>query len=403
MPSGQLSEMGSHIVNAIDALYPPDLRPIALHEPTIGEIEERYVLDCLRSGFVSSVGKYVSEFEERLAAVCGVPRAVACVNGTAALHVCLRAMNVQPGEEVLIPAITFAATVNACLTHGAVPHIVDSDADTLGVDLARLADYLGDVAEKREGCLVNRRTGRRVAALVNVHVFGHCGDPAAFEAFARANGLALIEDAAESIGTSFEGRPAGSWGDISATSFNGNKTVTTGGGGAVLCRDPALADRVRHLTTTAKVPHRWGFDHDEPAYNYRMPNLNAALGCAQLDRLDGFLERKRRLQADYLNRLGNTKGLSVVTEPRGCRSNFWLCALRLENDASRDRDLILDALNDRGVMVRPLWQPMHRLSFLAAVPRMPDLASAEKLAATIINVPSSPFLAGKLAPRRSAA
>lgn len=403
MEPAQLSAKSSNIVEAIDRLFAERLRPVSLHEPTLGDIEERYVLDCLRSGFVSSVGAYVTQFEERLAKVCGVPRAVACVNGTAALHVCLRVMNVQPGDEVLVPAITFAATVNACLLHGAVPHIIESNPETLGVDLPKLKAYLEKIGRRENGKLINKSTGRPITALINVHVFGHSGNPEEFAKFAREHGLALIEDAAESLGTTFGGRPAGSWGDIAATSFNGNKTVTTGGGGAVLCRTEELADRVKHLATTAKKPHRWAFDHDEAGYNYRMPNLNAALGCAQLDRLPTFLEQKRRLQAQYEVLLGNIDGLSMIDAPEGCDSNFWLCGFRLSEETAVDRDAILNTLNDRGVMIRPLWRPMHQLPYLADTPRMPDLSASEALSASVINLPSSPFLADELVAKRNAA
>ncbi|MBM7700746.1 perosamine synthetase [Kurthia huakuii] len=362
---------------------------VPLHEPTFNEKELEYVTDCVKTGWVSSVGAYVTRFEEDLAKMVGVKRAVAVVNGTAALHIALKVVGVQPNEEVLMPALTFIATANAISYAGAVPHFVDVSESTLGLDPLKLDSYLAKIAVKQNGVLINKETGRVIRAVVPMHTFGHPVELDELITVCEKYNLTLVEDAAESLGSYYKGKHTGSFGKVNAMSFNGNKIATTGGGGAILTDDEALADYAKHLTTTAKVPHKWEYVHDEIGYNYRMPNINAALGCAQLEKVNEFVESKRQLTTFYKKLVQELPGVHLFEEPRDTKSNYWLQTLLL--DASIERDEVLAYLNDNGVMSRPIWQPMHYLEMYKDCPRG-DLAVVENLNKRIVNVPSTPKL-----------
>lgn len=366
--------------------------PVALHEPHFGGNEWRYLKECLDSTFVSSVGPFVDRFEVELAAFTGARHAVAVANGTAALHIALLLAGARAGDEILVPALTFVATTNAIAYCGSVPHFVDSEERTLGVDPHALREYLTSISERRDGLCVNRRTGRVIRALVPMHVFGHPADIDGLVAVARDFGVTLVEDAAESLGSLYRGTHTGTFGAIGTLSFNGNKTITTGGGGALITNDAQLARHAKHLTTTAKVPHRWEYRHDEIGYNYRMPNLNAALGCAQLEQLPGLLAAKRRLHQRYVAAFAGVQGVRLMSEPAGCSSNYWLQTLVLDASQAGERDAVLAATNDAGLMTRPVWVLNHRLAAFRDSPRMP-LTVAESLERRIINVPSSAQLA----------
>lgn len=363
-----------------------------LHEPWFGGNEWNYLRECLDTRFVSSVGSFVDRFEADLAAFTGAAHAVAVVNGTAALQVALRLVGVSAGEEVLSPALTFAATSAAIAYCGATPHFLDSDERTLGLDPAAAREYLTRVTEMRGGVCVNRDTGRAIRAIVPMHCFGHPVDLDGLLALAHDFRLEIVEDAAESLGSYYHGRHTGTAGRLGTLSFNGNKTITTGGGGAILTNDRELARRAKHLTTTAKVAHRWEYRHDELGYNYRMPNLNAALGCAQLEQLPGLLAAKRRLHERYLAEFEGVSGARILREPARCASNFWLQALVLDSEHEQERDELLAATNDAGVMTRPVWALNHRLPAFEGAPRMP-LRVAESLERRVINLPSSAQLA----------
>jgi perosamine synthetase len=350
------------------------------------------VAGCIESGWVSSVGPQVEAFEAAVAEACGTRYAVATVNGTSALQIALIVAGVAPGDEVLVPALSFVATANAVCHAGAVPHFLDSSAETLGLCPAALSAHLTRVAEQTETGLINRRTGRRLAAIVPMHVFGHPVDMAALTATAEAFGLPIVEDTAEALGSLYHGRPCGSLGRIGALSFNGNKILTTGGGGAIVTSDETLARRARHLVTTAKRPHRWAFDHDEVGYNYRLPNLNAALGVAQMEALPDRLARKRRLAGQYAHAFADCSAATVFAEPAHGRSNHWLNALVLADGAAVHRDAILDGLNAAGLMARPVWTLLNRLPMFHDCPSAP-LPVAADLERRIVNVPSSANLA----------
>ena len=380
------SDLSQEIVQAIRSVV--GTGPVALHEPRFGGNEWTYLKECLDSTYVSSVGKFVDRFENELAAFTGARRAVAVVNGTAALHIALLLVGVEPGDEVLLPALTFIATANSVAYCHAIPHFVDSEETSLGMDARALREYLARTAEIRGGVCVNKTTGRVIRAMVPMHTFGHPSDIEALLAVARDFHLQLIEDAAESIGSTVGGHHTGTFGVIGTLSFNGNKTITTGGGGAVLTNDVEIGKRAKHLTTTAKVPHRWKFIHDAVGYNYRMPNLNAALGCAQLEQLPGMLADKRRLFEHYQRAFAGVDGVRLVGEPAGRHSNFWLQTLVLDERLAGQRDAVLTATNDAGVMTRPVWELMHTMPFYRDAPAAP-LPVAESLARRVINIPSN--------------
>jgi aminotransferase in exopolysaccharide biosynthesis len=379
----------AQIVDAVRTVVGPG--PVALHEPRFAGNEWAYVKECLDSTFVSSVGRFVDRFEADLAAFTGAKHAVAMVNGTAALHIALRLAGVQPNDEVLIPALTFVATANAVSYCDAMPHLADSAESDLGLDPRALRDYLRANTDIRDKQCVNRATGRVIRCVVPMHAFGHPVDIDGILSVARDFHLSVVEDAAESLGSTVHGRHTGTFGLLGTLSFNGNKTVTTGGGGAILTNDSALAKRAKHLTTTAKVAHRWEYRHDEIGYNYRMPNINAALGCAQLEQLPGFLRAKRRLFERYAAAFSDLRAVRLVAEPKGCRSNYWLQTLLLNSSSASQRDSILAATNEAGFMTRPTWTLMHRLPPYRECPRMP-LPVAESLEARLINLPSSAHL-----------
>lgn len=366
--------------------------PAPLHAPSFAGQEWAYVKACLDSTFVSSVGAYVDRFEDDLARFTGAKHAIAVVNGTAALHVALLLAGVTRGDEVLLPALTFVATANAVHYCGATPHFVDSQKETLGLDPVALRDWLKYCSEQRHGVCVNKQTGRPIRALLPMHTFGHPCDMAGLLDVAGEFGLALVEDAAESLGSTYQGQQTGTLGMIGILSFNGNKTITTGGGGALLTNDTALACRAKHVTTTAKQPHRWAFEHDEIGFNYRMPNINAALGCAQLEQLPGFLASKRRLYAKYRGVFAGIPEVDLVAEPVGCESNYWLQAILLGDPVAGQRDEVLAATNAAGLMTRPVWNLLHRLAPYRDCPRA-SLPVAEYLEQRLINIPSSAGLA----------
>ncbi len=379
------------VLTALRQVVPERVGPVALHEPEFGGNEWTYVKQCLDEGMVSSIGGYVDRFEKALVDYTGVGHAIAVVNGTAALHMCLRLVDVQPGDEVLVPALTFVATANAVRYCGAEPHFIDSSETTLGVDPHRLAAYLLEIADIRgDGC-VNRHSGRRIRAVVAMHTFGHPVELDALADVCQRFRLELVEDAAQSLGSFYKGRHTGNGGRVSALSFNGNKIVTTGGGGAIITSDAKLAARAKHLTTTAKVPHRWAMAHDDVGFNYRLPNINAALGCAQLEQLSSFVARKRVLAERYRVAFAGVDGVRFFTEPAHTQSNYWLNALMVEQGGIARRDELLTLTHGQGLGTRPVWTLLHRLPMYRECPRM-ELPVAERLEACVINLPSSAAL-----------
>lgn len=379
------------IIKTLQSVLPQEQKSIALHEPLFKGNEWDYVKKCLDSGWVSSVGKHVSLFEKQLAEYTGIKHVIAVVSGTAALHICLQLAGVRAGDEVLVPALTFVATANAVSYCGAVPHFADSEEKTLGLDPLKLCDYLKDITELRtEGCF-NKKSGRRIKAVVPMHTFGHPVDMDPLLDVCQKFGLVLVEDAAESVGSLYKGKHTGSWGRLSVLSFNGNKIITTGGGGAILTNESSLAVLAQHLTTQAKLPHLWSFNHDMVGYNYRMPNINAALGCAQLEKLPEFIRQKRALALAYQEAFAGIEGVRIFKEADFARSNYWLNVLLLDEEYSCERDRLLELTNKQGIMTRPSWTLMHKLNMYKDCPRM-NLSCAEDLERRLINIPSSAVL-----------
>lgn len=376
------------IARALREVLPAGRDIISLHEPSFNGNEWIYVKECLDSGWVSSVGKFVDRFEEGLVEYTGAKHAIAVVNGTAALHVCLLLAGVVRDDEVLIPSLTFIATANAVSYCGAIPHFIDSEERTLGFDPVALVARLSEIAELRPGGCYNRQTGRRIKALVPMHTFGHPVDLDPLLETCSEFRIELIEDAAESLGSFYKGRHTGTFGRLSALSFNGNKTITTGGGGAILTNDEELGKLAKHITTTAKVPHRWELNHDMTGYNYRMPNINAALGCAQLEQLPKFLAAKRTLAERYQKAFSGIDGIRFFSEPEFAHSNYWLNTLLLDEECAGYLDALLTVTNDMGIMTRPAWTLMHKLPMCADCPKM-ELPVVESLERRLINIPSS--------------
>jgi perosamine synthetase len=362
-----------------------------LHEPHFGGREWDYVKECLDTGWISSVGSRVGHFEEMLSHLVDGRPVVACVNGTAALRVALELAGVGRDDEVLMPALTFVATANSVSHLGAVAHFIDSSEATLGVDPTKLAVHLDAIAERRDGRIVNRKTGRRLAAIVPMHCFGHPVDMDPLLEVAARWQIPVVEDATESLGSRYKGRTCGALAPLAALSFNGNKIVTTGGGGAIVAADAAVARRAKHLTTTAKLPHRWSFVHDAVGYNDRMPNINAAVGVAQLEQLPHFLAAKRALQKHYEAAFGDFSGARMFRPQPWAESNVWLAALLLDRPDATVRDAFLEASNAAGLMTRPAWTPMHRLAMYRDNPKA-SLSTAEALEARIVCLPSSAAL-----------
>lgn len=364
---------------------------VSLHEPMFNGNELAYVTECIHTGWVSSVGSFVDRFERDLAAYTGASHAVVISNGTSALQIALHLSGVRQDDEVLVPALSFVATANAVRHNGAWPHFVDIEASTLGLAPSTLDTYLTEIGERREDGLYNQRTGRRISAVVPMHTFGHPVDMSLLAKVATRHNIPIVEDAAESLGSFIDGNHTGNVGKCATLSFNGNKIVTSGGGGAIITNDQELARRAKHLTTTAKLPHPWAFFHDEVAYNFRLPNLNAALGCAQLERIDTFVEAKRELASRYANAFADLEGATLFLERPGTRVNYWLQTLILSEAQAELRDEVLKATNAVGLMTRPVWELLNTLPMYRDCPSAP-LPISQDLARRIINIPSSPQL-----------
>jgi aminotransferase in exopolysaccharide biosynthesis len=392
--------MYTDLINFIRDLYGTE-DFIPLHAPTFTQRDKDYVMDAIDSTFVSSVGEYVNRFEQDLAAFTGAARAVATVNGTCALQTALKLVGVESTDEVITQPLTFVATANAIAHLGAAPVFVDVDKDTMGLSPDALETWLKENTEVKAKVEVktknsqpqpqpqpvfNKHTGRRIAAILPMHTFGHPCRIQEIVAIAKAWSIPVVEDAAEAIGSWSKQIHCGLFGDLGILSFNGNKTITCGGGGAILTRDNTLADRAKHLTTTAKVPHPWEFDHDEIGYNYRLPNLNAALACAQLERLPHILKQKREIARAYQAFFASRNWGQFMVEPNDTQSNYWLCTIALADRAARDA--LLEATNTAGVMTRPAWNLMPDLAMYAACISGP-LDNARWLQDRIVNLPSS--------------
>jgi len=372
--------------------------PAALHEPDLSEYEVELAVDCIRSSFISTVSPYVNRFEATLAATLGSPNVLATNSGTSALQLALLVLGVRPGDEVLCTALSFAASANAIAYCGATPHFVDVEDETFGMCPDALKASLASMHVSQDGTLTNPTTGATVRAVLVVHIFGQPCQIDALQALAGSYGLLLIEDAAEALGSQVDGRSAGTIGAIGCLSFNGNKIATTGAGGALVTNNSSFAEQARHLASLAKAPHLWHYRHTEVGFNYRMPGLNAAVGCAQLERLDAFLAQKRALHLAYSESFQDCEYGKLHGEASGTSSNFWLNTLVLDGSISAQLDTILQDLHNSGLGARPVWQLLSNLPQFARAPRG-DLSTAVDLSRRIVNLPSGMGLSARLSTR----
>ena len=359
---------------------------IPLHEPKFYGNERKYVLDTIDSTFVSSVGEYVDKFESMICEATGAKYAIAVVNGTNALHLALLLSGVKKNEEVLTQSLTFVATANAISYCDAIPHFVDVDKETMGLSPSLLKKYLSEIAEIKNGYCYNKNTGKRIAACVPMHTIGLPMYIDDLVTVCNQYHIPVVEDAAESLGALYKGKHTGTFGLLGIYSFNGNKIITSGGGGAIVTNNKELAEKAKHLSTQAKIPHKWEYKHDLIGYNYRMPNLNAALACAQLEQLNSYMENKRELSDLYLEFFKNNKDIKLVRETKNGRANYWLNAIILKDKDSRDD--FLDFTNKNGIMTRPIWDLMNKLEIFKDCPKA-DLSNAEWLEDRVVNITSS--------------
>ena len=361
-----------------------EFTPLAV--PVFAGNEKKYMEECIDTTFVSSVGKFVDRFENDMAVYAGCKKAVVCVSGTNALHMSMMLVGVERDDEVLTQALTFIATCNAISYIGAHPVFIDVDKSTMGLSPDALKEWLVKNAEVKNGQCYNKNTGRRIKACVPMHTFGHPARIVEIANLCEEYHIELVEDAAESIGSLYKGKHTGTFGKVGAISFNGNKTITTGGGGMMLFNEEELAAHAKHLTTQAKVSHRWEFRHDYVGYNYRMPNINAALGCAQLENLDEFIASKRQLALEYSEYFKNVEDIQFFTEPEDTFSNYWLQAIILKDKAAQQE--FLQQTNDNGVMTRPIWELMNRLPMFEHCEN-DGLKNTIWFADRVVNIPSS--------------
>jgi perosamine synthetase len=372
------------IIKFIRNIYNTDGQ-IPLHEPRFIGNEKKYLNECIDSTYVSYLGGFVERFENMVKEFTGAQHAIATANGTLALHMALLAADVKRDDEVLTQALTFVATVNAISYCGAVPVFIDSDRDTLGMSPDKLEEFLTQQTFMKDESCYNKKTGRKITACIPVHVFGHPVQIDRIKQVCDHHNIYLVEDAAESLGSFYKGKHTGTFGKIGILSFNGNKIVTTGGGGMVLTNDDHLAKKIRHITTTAKIPHRWEYIHDEIGYNYRLPNVNAAIGCAQMENISGFLINKREITNLY-KEFFNEIGIEFFTESKGCKSNYWLNSIALKDREQREE--FLDYTHKNGIMARPIWRLMNKLDMYRNC-QSTDLENAQWLEDRLVNIPSS--------------
>jgi perosamine synthetase len=359
-----------------------------LHEPFFFGNEIKYLKKTITTNLVSSVGPFVKKFEDQIIKFTKSKYAISVVNGTEALHLSLVACGVKNNDEVLVPTITFSGTVNAIVYSGAIPHFVDSEFETLGVDPLKLEKYLEKITIKKGKFYFNKNTKRKIKAIMPVHVFGNICKIDKILKIAKKYNLVVIEDAAEALGSFFRNKHAGTFGLVGCFSFNGNKIMTTGGGGAIITNNKILAKKIKHLSTTAKINHRWEYIHDAVGYNFRMPNLNAALGSAQIENLNKFLKSKKKLFQRYCKEFSKVKEIRLIKNPEFSKSNNWLNTIFIKNSSIKKRNKILSLAQKKQIFLRPVWKPLHQLKHFRSMPKM-NLENAKKIYISCINLPSS--------------
>ena len=364
---------------------------IPLHAPNFNGNEKKYLNECIDSTFVSSVGPFVDRAEQDLCTYTGSNYAIACANGTSALHIALKLCNVEQGDLVITQPFSFIATVNAISYCGAIPVFVDIDESTLSLSPQKLKSFLISECTIENQTCIHKTTGKKIKACVPMHTFGFCAEIDEIKTICNEYFIDLIEDAAESLGTFYKGKHSGNFGKFGTVSFNGNKTITSGGGGVILCQDEQLAKMAKHLTTQAKVPHAWEFFHDQIGYNYRMPNINAALLCAQLEQINTFVEQKRQLAKKYKELFSKYPGIQFLDEPENQKSNYWLCSILFPNKEQRDE--FLGLANSQKTMCRPGWELLFTLPMFEKNCVMTQCDVAIDIQSRLVNIPSSPYYA----------
>jgi len=384
-----MSNLSNKIINGIRKVAGKNNLP--LHEPRFNEVEIKNLQKCINSSYVSTVGEYVNIFEKKISDFTGAKYAIAVVNGTSALHLALKLVGVDINHEVICPSLTFVGTVNAISYLGAKPHFVDCEEKTLGIDPLALSNWLDEISIKKGNKTFNKKTGRLISAIIPMHTYGHPAKIDQLLKISKEYNLNLVEDAAESLGSFYKKKHTGTFGKIGILSFNGNKIITTGGGGALLTDDSSLAKKAKHISTTAKVPHKWRYIHNEIGFNYRLPNINAALGCAQFEKIEKFLKSKRDLFNKYSEVLDSIEGIKLFKEPKNSKSNYWLQTIILEDGYENELETILDNTNRNNIMTRPAWDLIHEMEMYHDCPKSP-LPVSKSLSKRIINIPSSAFL-----------
>ena len=359
-----------------------------LHEPLFCGNEWSYVKQTLDKNCVSSIGQFVNKFENQIKKFTKAKYAISVVNGTEALHLSMVACGVKNNDEVIVPSITFAGTANAIIYSGAIPHFADSEPETLCIDPKKLERYLDKITKKKGKFFFNKKTGRKIKAIISVHVFGNISQIDKILKIAKKYNLIVIEDAAEALGSYFKNKHAGTFGLVGCFSFNGNKILTTGGGGAIVTNNKLLAKKIKHLSTTAKIDHRWEYIHDTIGYNFRMPNLNAALGSAQIQNLKKFLKSKKKLFLRYCNEFAKVENIRLIKNPKFSKSNNWLNTIFIKNSSIKIRNKVLSFAQKNQIFLRPIWKPLHTLKHFNKMPRM-NLDGAIKIYKSCINLPSS--------------
>jgi len=359
-----------------------------LHEPYFCGNEWRYVKKTLDDNYVSSIGSFVNKFEDKIKKFTKSKYAISVINGTEALHLSLVACGVKNNDEVLLPTITFAGTANAIVYSGAIPHFVDSEVQSLGIDPLKLEKYLKKITIKKGKFYFNKKTKKRIKAIIPVHIFGNICQIDKILKIAKKYNLIVIEDAAEALGSYFKNRHAGTFGSAGCFSFNGNKILTTGGGGAIITNNKLLAKKIKHLSTTAKIKHRWEYIHDAVGYNFRMPNLNAALGSAQIENLNRFLRSKRKLFLRYCKEFSKINNVRLIKNPQFSKSNNWLNTIFINNCSIKKRDHLLSLAHANKIFLRPVWRPLHKLKHFKSMPKM-TMKNSEKIYTSCVNLPSS--------------
>lgn len=364
---------------------------IPLHAPNFQGNEKKYLNECIDSTFVSSVGPFVDRAEKDICAYTGSKFAIACSNGTSALHIALKLCDVQLGDLVITQPFSFIATVNAISYCGATPVFIDIDESTLSLSPEKLKTFLETECSIKNGKCIHNPTGKAIKACVPMHTFGFCAEIDKIRNICDQFHIDLVEDAAESLGSFYKGHHSGNFGKFGTISFNGNKTITSGGGGVILCQDEALAKQAKHLTTQAKVPHAWEFFHDQIGYNYRMPNINAALLCAQLEQIGTFIDQKRQLASEYENLFVQFNDIKFLVEPIEQKSNYWLCSVLFPNKS--ERDAFLKMANDQKTMCRPGWELLFTLPMFENNCVMTNCEVSIDIQSRLVNIPSSPYFA----------